>query len=167
MLFELKTGHKDAKESKIDIKLFQFDPSEELKQGQSDPKAEKHLAKPCIYLNICHSSKVKLPLTKTREYADPKDDLTWAIIPISYGKESEDANEIIYDAHINSAVIEKCKGNTKILNSVLNVIMKRFEQLMINKYRMDIKSCHVLAKKLYKSSDSNKTTPGLHILMPD
>mmetsp|Transcript_805 Transcript_805/g.793 ORF Transcript_805/g.793 Transcript_805/m.793 type:complete len:192 (+) Transcript_805:703-1278(+) len=38
---------------------------------------------------------------------------------------------------------------------------------MINKYRIDIHSTHILGKAKYKGSDVNKTKPDLHLLMPD
>lgn len=51
-LFELISGHKEAKDAQVDIKLFEFDSSEELKSEEVSKPVEKHLAKPSIYLNI-------------------------------------------------------------------------------------------------------------------
>ena len=51
-LFELISGHKEANlNQQPDIKLFDFNSSEELKGAEAE-KVEKHLAKPSIYLNI-------------------------------------------------------------------------------------------------------------------
>lgn len=105
-LFELKTGHKEAEEKKVDIKLFEFNSNQELKSGDQSSE-EKHLARPTIYLNICHSDKVKKPLKRDRSFADPDDESTWAILPISYGKESETEETIIYDAHLNSCIFKR------------------------------------------------------------
>ena len=165
-LFELISGHKDAKLNQRDIKLFDFETTEELKDSQSEIK-QKHLAKPCIYLNVWKSDKVKAPLDKNRAYADVKDDKTWAIIPISYGQESWNDDEIIYDAHINTGVIDRWVVEKRIMNSVLLVILKRFQSLMAFKYRMDIQDIHILSEKMYRSSDPTKTKPALHLLMPD
>lgn len=165
-LFELMKGHQEAEEKKVDIKLFEFDPTQEIKTGEQAPQGQKHLAWPCIYLNICHSEKVKQPLTKDRAFADLENDATWAVLPISYGKESETEEMIVYDAHLNSGIFKKCTKDKRILNSVLLVVLKRFQSLMANKYRLDIKNVHVVSTK-YKSNDVNKEKPSLHLLMPD
>lgn len=147
--------------------MFEFDSSSEIKGHDQTATADKHLAKPSIYLNVCKSDKVKGPLDRDREYADPQDDKTWAILPVSYAKESETDDMIVYDAHVNSDIIDKGIKDKRVMNSVLLVILKRFEQLMINKYRLDIKNVHILSDKKYKSGDFNKVKPSLHLLMPD
>lgn len=164
---KLTTPTEEAKEPKVDIKLFEFESESDIKSKEEEKSSQKYLAKPSIYLNVCMSEKVKGPLKKDYTYADPKDDKSWAIIPISYSLESESDDEVIYDAHINKQVIEQGKTDPRILNSLMLVVLKRFEAFMSIKFKMDIKTPHFLSDRKYKSSDIKKDKPSLHILMPD
>jgi len=42
------------------------------------------LDSPKIYVNVVYADKVLPPLNKNKDFADPKDDRTWFIIPVVF-----------------------------------------------------------------------------------
>jgi hypothetical protein len=116
----------NTKDEEADIKLFEFDSSNEiLRPGQGPSRS--YLDKPHVFLNICHSPKVLGPLTKDFKQANIEDNNTWKIIPVSFERECDSTDDlVIYDAHINSEIIATISKDRKILNSILYLIFQKF-----------------------------------------
>ena len=81
--------------------------------------------------------------------------------------ESESEDQVVYDAHINTKVMETGKKDKRILNSIMVAVLKRFQAITANRFRMDIRNVHFLPEKKYFSADISKKKPDLHILLPD
>ena len=72
------------------IKLFDFEKSQEINKSFIDsPDQGGPLDQPKLYLNMVFHDKVLPPLDKNRKPADPKNDETWAIIPLSFSPNKE------------------------------------------------------------------------------
>lgn len=81
---------------------------------ENEDASDTALAQPKIYLNILYHNKVISPLRKDREFADPKDDKTWAIIPMTFSPSHErwsgSGKKCIHvDAYVNTCVFETFK----------------------------------------------------------
>ena len=97
-----------------EIKLFEIG-KDELKESGVDTSKAKYLDKPEIYLNINHSEHVKEPIDENFDLVGG-DNKKWKLIPVSFAKEGKlDENLLIYDAHISSLVVQKCKEDPNVM----------------------------------------------------
>ena len=107
---------KQAKKEKEEVKLFDFG-SQELKESFTDnPDAGDPLETHKLYLNLVYHENVLPPLNKEKDFADTKDDKTWAIIPVAWSDACERTNlqncrVITYDGHISTVVYDKMREN--------------------------------------------------------
>ena len=68
-----------------EVKLFDFGEKDMIKESfvhnieSSDP-----LESPKFYVNVVYADKVIPPFDKNKDFANPKDDKTWLIIPIVF-----------------------------------------------------------------------------------
>lgn len=116
-----------AKKEK-EVKLFDFG-SQELKESFTDnPDTGDALETHKVYLNLVYHENVLPPLNKEKDFADPKDDRTWQVIPIVWSDACERSNlqncrVITYDAHISNVVHDKMRENTKTFQNILHYIL--------------------------------------------
>ena len=153
-----------AAQKDMDIKLFEFQSDSEINPAGESKK--KYLDKPEVYLNIVHSSKVMGPLKKDRTAASVSDDKSWFFIPISFQLEVMTQDElIIYNAHLNTDLVNKAKTDKRILNSVFNLVLRKFQAKIIHILRFDHLYVEFIQQKF--KAPGGKTQPDLHILSPD
>jgi len=112
------------------VKLFDFDKNAEISQSvlENEDQSDKPLDQPKIYLNIVHHDKVLPPLKQNREFADPKNDKEWQIIPISFAQSKERWSGsgmkcIHIDAHVNTCVFEMFKQGAQKINALTNYFL--------------------------------------------
>lgn len=97
------------------MKLFDMGESDMIKESFVHNKdTADPLHSPKLYVNLVYADKVLPPLNKNKDFADPKDDNTWQIIPIVFteGKTRRNLQNIDcihFDAHVNTCVVDKAK----------------------------------------------------------
>jgi hypothetical protein len=100
-------------EKKEDIKLFDFGSSEIKESFVNNVDAGDPLDSHKLYLNIIFHDRILPPLNKDRDFANPKDDKTWQIIPIAFTepvkRKSHSGEVITFDGHVNTCVMTKMK----------------------------------------------------------
>mgnify|MGYP006950313032 CR=1 FL=1 len=98
---------------KDDIKLFDFGSAEIKESFVNNADSGEPLQSHKIYLNIVYHDRIIPPLNKDRDFANPKDDKTWQIIPIAFTdpvtRKSPSGEVLTYDGHINTCVMTKMK----------------------------------------------------------
>lgn len=102
-LTQLSTKKEENKDKEFEMRLFDYIHNREW--DEDDIKT--YLESPLVFLNICKSDKVLGPLTEDFAKSDDSNYLSWKWIPVSFEKEVWNDDLIIFDAHINSKVIEK------------------------------------------------------------
>ena len=127
------------------IKLFDFDRSTEINKSflANDDNA-KPLDQPKLYLNVVYHDKVLAPLKPSKDIgnpqlADPTDDSTWNIIPISFSVNKERWSGsgmkcIHIDGYVNTCVMEMFKKGAAKIGSLTNYIIERFQNLLKDHY---------------------------------
>lgn len=113
------------------IKLFDFEQSEISKSFLENEDCDKPLEQPKLYLNILYHDKVTKPLRQNKEVANPHDDSTWNIIPISFGSNKErwsgSGKKCIHiDAYVNTCVFETFKKGATKIGALTNYIIQKF-----------------------------------------
>jgi hypothetical protein len=114
-----------------EVKLFDFGESDIKESFLHNKESADPLESPKLYVNVVYADKVLPPLTQKKEFADPKDDRTWNIIPIVFTEPKKRKNLaniecLHYDAHVNTCVIEKCKESQDRLRAIFNNIVQKF-----------------------------------------
>jgi hypothetical protein len=139
------------------IKLFDFEKDQEFKKSfLENEDSAKPLEQPKLYLNILFHEKVIGPLNQDRDYADPKNDAEWKVIPISFSPPKERWSGsgmkcIIIDGHVNTCVMEMFKQGPKKIGALTNYIIERFQNLLKDHYIFNKKSIKILKTKKYKA----------------
>lgn len=165
-----KVLQKNERENLSDtIKLFDFEKSEIEKSFLENADEGKALEQPKLYLNILHSDKVVKPLLQNREQADPNDDSTWKIIPISFGQNKERWSEsgkkcIHIDAYVSTCVFETFKKGATKIGALTNYIIQKFQNLLKDHFLFHKKSIKILKTKKYKAWRGPNDTVGEYIL---
>lgn len=152
------------------IKLFDFDQAAEVsKSFLENQDSGTALEQPKIYLNILYHDKVVPPLLKSREYADPKNDGGWAIIPTSFGPSKERWSGsgmkcIHVDAHVNTCVYELFKTSPKKIEAITNYILQTFQQMLKEHYVFHKPSIKIVKNKKYKAWRGSNDTIADYVL---
>ena len=118
------------------------------------------LDNPKFYVNLVFADKVLPPLNKNKEFANPKDDSTWQIIPVVFTQPKTRKNLaniecIHYDAHVNTCVIDKCKESQDRLKAIWNNIIQKFQNHIRFEYLLHKRSLKICKSKKYKHSLGN------------
>lgn len=139
------------------IKLFDFEQTSEIKDSflENEDHGEP-LDQPKLYLNVVYSDKVIGPLLKDRELADPKDDKTWAVIPISFGQNKERWSGagkkcIHIDAYVNTCIYDQFKKGAQKIGALTNYIIERFQNVLKDHYIFHKKAIKIIKGKKYRA----------------
>lgn len=93
----------------------------------NNPDANDPLDSHKLYLNIVYHDNIMPPLNKEREFADPKNDKTWQLIPIAFTepikRKSASGEVLTYDGHVNTCVYEKMKENQASFTQILHYLV--------------------------------------------
>lgn len=113
-----------------DIKLFDFGTAEIKESFVNNPDAGEPLDSHKLYLNIVYHDRVLPPLNKEKSFADPKQDKTWALIPVAFSapviRKSLSGQVYTYDGHVNPCVMKKMKENKTNFQNILHYIITKF-----------------------------------------
>ena len=68
-----------------------------------------------LYLNLVFHDSILPPLRSDKSFANPKDDQTWANVPIAFSEAYERTNMdgcrvITYDGHLSTEVVDMMKS---------------------------------------------------------
>ena len=118
------------------------------------------LESPKLYINVVYADKVLPPLTPKKDFADPKNDTTWHIIPIVFTEPKKRKNLANvecwhYDAHVNTCVIDKAKENQDRLRAIFHNIVTKFQHHVRFQFQLHKKSIKICKSNKYKHSTGN------------
>ena len=150
-----------AAASPNEVKLFDVGEKDIIKESflHNDEKSDP-IESTKFYVNVVYADKVLPPLDKNKDFANPKDDGTWMIIPIVFSEAKKRKNLsnvecFHYDAHVNTCVFEKCKESPDRLKAIFNNIVQRFQHHIRFDYLLHKKSLKICKSKKYKHSTGN------------
>jgi len=114
---------------------------------------------------MLHNDKVVPPLTKNREYADPKDDTKWAIIPATFSPSHErwsgSGKKCIHvDCYFNTCVADMFKVSQVKIGAITNYLLESFQRMLKDHYIFAKKNIKIVKGKQYKAwRGTNKEIP--------
>jgi hypothetical protein len=111
------------------------------------------------------------PLNKNKDFADPKLDQTWALIPCAFSapviRKSLSGEVYTYDGHISPCVMRKMKESSKNFQNILHYIITKFQNHVKDMFFPLHKRSLKLIKRHYKHPQNSKSEIVKPFVLPE